>query len=316
MRILVTGAAGFIGSHISETLLARGDEVIGVDNFCDYYDPLIKENNISDFENNKYFRLYRADIDSYPVMNHIFNKEKPQKVIHLAARAGVRASIQEPLLFSQVNNVGTSNLLELSHQHGVENFVFSSSSSVYGNNEKIPFAEEDNVDYPISPYAATKKAGELLCHVYSHLHDLPCTCLRLFTVYGPKGRPDMAPYKFVKAVFEEQKLTKYGDGTMRRDYTFVDDITKGIISALDHEYKFEIINLGNSDPVELNDFIAIVESLVGKKAKIETLPVPPGDVKVTYADINKAKKLLDYQPTTSFDAGMDKFVSWFGSKAV
>lgn len=311
MKILVTGAAGFIGSHTTEYLLNRGDQVIGVDNFCDYYDPKIKERNIEPFLGLNNFKIYRTDIEDYPEMERVFCLEKPGKVIHLAARAGVRASIENPLLYSQVNNIGTSNMLELSRKYDVGNFVFASSSSVYGNNEKVPFTEDDNVDFPISPYAATKKAGELLCHVYSHLHNLPCSCLRFFTVYGPKGRPDMAPYKFVKKIIEGREIEKFGDGTSKRDYTYIDDIVKGVVTALDRNHRYEIFNLGNSQTVELNKFIEIVENLTGKKAKIRQMPKQPGDVEKTFADVSKAKKMLSYNPKTSFRAGMESFVKWF-----
>ncbi|MBU1118692.1 GDP-mannose 4,6-dehydratase [Patescibacteria group bacterium] len=311
MRVLVTGVAGFIGSHVAGNLLERGDTVVGVDNFCDYYDPQIKKRNIRELESNERFTLYQEDVEDYLHIKLIFEEEKPDKVVHLAARAGVRASIEDPLTYSHVNNIGTSTLLEMSRVFDVQNFVFASSSSVYGNNTKVPFSEKDSVDFPISPYAATKKAGELLCHVYSHLHNLPCTCLRFFTVYGPKGRPDMAPYKFVKVVSEGTELTKFGDGTTSRDYTYIDDIVDGVVSAVDANLQYEIINLGNSQTVTLNQFIDVVERLIDKQAHIVQMPIPPGDVERTYADISRAKELLGYNPITKFEDGMEKFVEWY-----
>ena len=311
MKILVTGAAGFIGSHVAEALLQRGDFVVGVDDVNDYYNVKFKEDNLAILKKSKDFKFYRQDIRDYSGLRKIFEKEKPDKVIHLAARAGVRASIQDPLLYEAVNIKGTMNLLDLAKDYSVKSFVFASSSSVYGNQKKTPFSETDDVDSPISPYAATKKAGELICYTYHHLYAMKITCLRFFTVYGPRGRPDMAPYKFIELVIQGKPLSKYGDGKTKRDYTFVDDIVKGIIAASDKELDFEIINLGNKKPVSLNDFISIVEKLTGKKALIDQQPMQPGDVDITYADIRKAQKLLGYKPETSFEAGMKKLYDWY-----
>lgn len=311
MKILVTGCAGFIGSHVSEALLKRGDSVIGVDNLNDYYDVKFKKQNLEILKKYPGFTFYKEDICNYKAMKKIFEKEKPEKVVHLAARAGVRPSIENPLLYEEVNVKGTLNLLELAKEHKVKSFVSASSSSVYGNQKKIPFSETDNVDNPISPYAATKKAGELLCHAYHHLFNMKITCLRFFTVYGPRGRPDMAPYMFVRNVMAGTPIKKFGDGKSRRDYTFITDIVKGVIAAADNELEFEIINLGNNKPVELNKFISIVENLTGKKAVINSLPMQPGDVDTTYADIRKAKKLLGYNPETSFEEGMKQLVEWY-----
>lgn len=311
MKVLITGGAGFIGSSVAECLLTRGDQVVVVDNFCDYYDPERKEKNVADFEGNDAFELHRTDIESFSELKDVFEKVRPDKIIHLAARAGVRPSIDEPALYSRVNNTGTVHMLEMARMFDVKNFVFASSSSVYGNNKKVPFAEDDPVDFPISPYAATKRAGELIAHTYAHLYNIPVSCLRFFTVYGPKGRPDMAPYKFVKAVMNGDRLTRYGKGDTHRDYTYIDDIVSGVVASLDADYQYEIFNLGNSGTVQLNDFISIVEKHVGKKAHIVELPEQPGDVKRTNADISKSKKMLGYNPQTSFSDGMKQFVEWY-----
>jgi UDP-glucuronate 4-epimerase len=311
MKILVTGGAGFIGSHVCDALLERGDSVICVDNFNDYYSPEIKRGNIKHNLDNEEFKLFETDILDFEGMKKIFESEELDKVVHLAARAGVRPSIKNPFLYQEVNVKGTLNLLELAKDFNIKNFIFGSSSSVYGNNKKIPFSEEDNVDFPISPYAATKKEGELNCYTYHHLHGLNISCLRFFTVYGPRGRPDMAPYLFTKTIFEGGLITRYGDGSTSRDYTYVSDIVKGIMAALDKDLKFEIINLGNSSPVRLNELIAVVEKHVGKKVEIVSEEIPQGDVIITYADISKAQKLLGYVPQVSLDEGIGKLVKWY-----
>lgn len=316
MKILVTGCAGFIGSHVAEELLKRGDSVVGVDNINDYYDVRFKKQNLEILKKYPGFVFYKEDICNYGALKKIFEKEKPEKIVHLAARAGVRPSIEKPLLYEEVNVRGTLNLLDLAKDCNVKSFVFASSSSIYGNQKNIPFSEADNVDNPISPYAATKKAGELLCHTYHHLHSMKITCLRFFTVYGPRGRPDMAPYLFVQGVMGGTPIKKYGDGKSKRDYTFIADIVKGVMAAIDKELEFEIINLGNNKPVELNEFISIVEKLTGKKAVINNMPMQPGDVNITYADIRKANKLLGYKPETSFEAGMQIFVEWYKENRV
>ncbi|MBU0461229.1 MAG: SDR family NAD(P)-dependent oxidoreductase [Nanoarchaeota archaeon] len=310
-RILVTGGAGFIGSHVCDELIKRGDEVVCIDSFNDYYNPRIKEQNIKQLLSNKAFHLFRTDILDANGMSDIFDKHKIEKIIHLAARAGVRPSINNPHLYQEVNIKGTLNLLELAKEHKIKNFVFASSSSVYGGNTKVPFSENDLVDRPVSPYAATKKAGELLCHVYHHLYGLNVSCLRFFTVYGPRGRPDMAPYKFIKWVIEGKPIVRFGDGRTKRDYTYIADIVQGVISALDKNFGFEIFNLGNSEPIELNDFISLIEKITGQNAKINELPVQLGDVDMTHADITKAKKLLDYNPTTRIEEGMEQFYDWY-----
>lgn len=311
MKILITGGAGFIGSHLAAKLLERGDEVVIIDNFCDFYDPKIKERNVLELSQSNNCRIYREDILNWEKLKKIFEKEKPRKVVHLAARAGVRPSLKEPRLYSEVNVTGTTNLLELAKDYQVENFVFASSSSVYGNCRDLPFREDSCIDFPISTYAATKKAGELLCAVYSNIYKLPCACLRFFTVYGPNGRPDMAPYKFVRAVLRGEKINKYGTGRTERDYTYIDDIIAGVIAAVDSKFQYEVFNLGDSRTVRLDYFINLVEKLVQKKALVNHLPMQPGDVEITFADISKARSLLSYQPKVSFEEGMAKFVNWF-----
>jgi UDP-glucuronate 4-epimerase len=311
LKILITGGAGFIGSHTTEKLLERGDEVVCLDNFNDYYDPARKRRNVAPFAAHPAYRLYEGDIRDAGLLEHLFRQESPDKVIHIAAMAGVRYSIQRPELYEEVNVRGTISLLEVARRHGIRNFVFSSSSSVYGAQEKIPFSEDDPVNEPISPYAATKRAAELLCYTYHHLYDIPCTCLRFFTVYGPRGRPDMAPYLFTRWIFEDQELIMYGDGSTRRDYTYIDDIVAGVVAALDADFAFEVINLGNSQTVALSDFIAVVEAAVGKRARIRRQPMQPGDVPLTYADVSKARRLLGYQPTTSVEEGISRFVAWY-----
>lgn len=309
--ILVTGGAGFIGSHVCDRLLKEGENVICLDNLNPSYSPKKKIKNIQHNFDNPNFQFIVIDIQKKEQLEQVFKNNKIDKIVHLAARAGVRPSIIKPLLYKDTNISGTLNLLELSKKYKIKNFIFASSSSVYGNNKKIPFSEEDNVDYPISPYAASKKSCELYCYTYSHLCNLNITCLRLFTVYGPRGRPDMAPYIFTKAVYSGKTIKQYGDGTTQRDYTYIDDITEGIIRALKKDFRFEIINLGNSKTISLKDFINLIERLFGRKARIRRYPLQPGDVNKTYADISKAKKLLNWEPKVSIEEGMKKFIEWF-----
>jgi UDP-glucuronate 4-epimerase len=311
MKVLITGGAGFIGSHTTTALLSRGDQVVCLDNFNDYYSPQRKRKNVSEFLSDIGYLLYEGDIRDGERLEEIFAKEKPDKVIHIAAMAGVRPSIERPLLYEEVNAKGTLNMLEAARRHRVTNFLFASSSSVYGGQEKVPFSEDDPIARPISPYAATKAAGELLCHTYHHLHGLNVTCLRFFTVYGPKGRPDMAPYLFTRWVFEGAELKMFGDGTTSRDYTYIDDIVSGVVAALDADLSYEIINLGNSQTVVLRDFITLVEELVGQKARIVQEDMQPGDVPRTCADISKARRLLGYDPQTPVEKGMKHFVAWY-----
>lgn len=309
MKVLVTGAAGFIGSHLCQKLLADDWAVVGVDNFDSYYDPRIKRRNISNCLKNKNFLLIKADIRDINAMDKVMC-EGIQIIVHLAAMAGVHPSIAQPLLYADVNINGTMVLLELAKKHRINKFIFGSSSSIYGNNKKVPFSENDNVDFPISPYAATKKAGELICHTYHHLYGLSVTCLRFFTVYGPRQRPDLAIHKFVKLIEQGEPIPVFGDGTMMRDFTYIDDIIDGIVSAMKKCNGFNVYNLGESQPVTVNDLITEIERVLGKKATKHYQPPPLGDVERTYADITKAAKELGYHPSTSIQAGLQKFTAW------
>ena len=311
MNILVTGGAGFIGFHTTKALLDRGESVIIVDNFNDYYDPKIKYNRIKQIKRHKDLVVYKKDISNYREMEKIFRKHKFDKICHLAAQAGVRYSLKDPFRYEIWNNLGTLNLLELCRKFKIKDFVYASSSSVYGGNKKIHFSEKDNVDSPISFYAATKKANELYAHVYHHLYGLNCTGLRFFTVYGPWGRPDMAAYKFVRAIEEGKPIEVYNYGNMKRDFTYVSDIVKGILAAIDKPFGYEIFNLGNNRPVELNKFIAVIEKNLGRKAEKKMMPMQQGDVPATYADIRKAKKMLGFEPKTNVEQGVKKFVEWY-----
>jgi UDP-glucuronate 4-epimerase len=314
MNILVTGGAGFIGSHVCEKLVSSGHKVICVDNFNDYYDPQIKENNISGLSKDRNFILFRNDILKNELLEYIFLNNRIDVVIHLAARAGVRPSIANARLYEEVNVLGTINLLECCKKHGVRRFAFASSSSVYGGNSKVPFSEDDNVDHPVSPYAATKKAGELMCYTYSHLFDMNIFCYRFFTVYGPRQRPEMAIHKFTGLVLSGKPLDVYGDGLSSRDYTYIDDITDTITGNIDNIKGYEIFNLGNSRPVKLGELIGLIESATGKKALINRMDLQPGDVQTTFADITKAKKMLRYNPATPIESGISKFVEWYKTK--
>ena len=309
--ILVTGGAGFIGSHLCDRLLKLGHKVVCVDNLNPYYSPKRKIKNIQHNFDNKKFYFVILDIQKKDQLEQVFQKHKITKIVHLAARAGVRPSIEKPLWYNNTNISGTLNILELAKQYGCKNFIFASSSSVYGKNKKIPFHEDDAVDRPISPYAASKKTGELFCYTYSHLFGINMTCLRFFTVYGPRGRPDMIPFMFTHKIDKSQQVPVFGDGTSRRDYTYISDIIDGIIAALEKPRKFEIINLGNNKPIELKYFITIIEKLLNKKAKMQRLPFPAGDVPITFADITKAKRLLKYAPKIKIEEGMKKTVEWY-----
>jgi len=309
MKSLVTGAAGFIGSHLCERLLAENWTVIGVDNFDDFYDPQIKHRNINACLKNENFQLIEGDIRDSTAIDKTIGSDI-EIIVHLAARAGVRPSIAQPVLYTDVNVNGTTVLLEAAKKHKVSKFIFGSSSSVYGNNEKVPFSEDDNVDFPISPYAATKKAGELICHTYHHLCGIHITCLRYFTVYGPRQRPDLAIHKFAKLIEQAKPIPVYGDGTMMRDFTYIDDIINGTLAAIEQCAGFNLYNLGQSHPISVNDLIAEIEKALGKKAVKEYLPPQPGDVERTYADVTKAAKDLGYNPSTTIQEGLAKFVTW------
>jgi UDP-glucuronate 4-epimerase len=314
MKVLITGAAGFIGSHLSEQLLADGLIVVGVDNFDDFYDPRIKRRNIEGCLKNKNFQLIEADIRDSAAMDKTVGGGV-EIIVHLAARAGVRPSIEKPLLYADVNINGTMVLLEAAKKHKVNKFIFGSSSSVYGNNKKVPFSEDDNVDFPISPYAATKKAGELICHTYHHLYGISITPLRFFTVYGPRQRPDLAIHKFAQLIEQGKPIPVYGDGSMMRDFTYIDDIIDGTVAAMNKCTGFSIYNLGESRPISVNDLIAEIEKALGKKAVKKYLPTQPGDVERTYADVTKAVNELGYKPNTTIQAGLAKFVQWLRQKS-
>ncbi|MBI2472233.1 MAG: GDP-mannose 4,6-dehydratase [Planctomycetes bacterium] len=310
MAILVTGGAGFIGSHLVERLLSLGEKVVVIDNFNDFYLPAYKRENISNAIQDSNLTLYEADICNTSTCHEIFEKHPIEKVIHLAAYAGVRPSIEQPLLYEEVNCKGTLNMLELSRIYKVKQFIFGSSSSVYGSNKKVPFSEDDPVNEPISPYAATKRAGELFCYNYHHLYGLPISCLRFFTVYGPRQRPDLAIRKFTELIDHNQPITMYGDGTTERDYTYFSDIIDGVIAVLDKQIGFEIINLGDSKPIQLTKLVSLIEQELGKKAQIKRLPEQPGDVHRTYADIRKAERFLHYQAKVPIEHGIRLFVAW------
>jgi UDP-glucuronate 4-epimerase len=309
--ILVTGGAGFIGSHTIKALLQRGDNVVCIDDFNDYYNPQLKEDRIKIFLKDYEFPLYRVDIADFLGLKKIFQQNKIDSICHLAARAGVRASIENPFIYQKTNIGGTLNLLELARDFKVENFVFASSSSVYGGNKKVPFSENDPVDQPISMYATTKKANELMAHVYHHLYGLNCTGLRFFTVYGPWGRPDMALFKFTKNILDDKPIDVYNHGDHYRDFTYIDDIVQGVLASLDRAYPYEIINLGNSKTESLTNFINTIEKNLDKKAIKNMLPMQPGDVHKTFADTTKAKKLLDFRPATDINQGIEKFINWY-----
>jgi UDP-glucuronate 4-epimerase len=315
-NILITGGAGFIGSHLVDRLMSEGDwRITVVDDFNDFYDPAIKQANIEQHISNSNFKLFAADIRDFYSLHEVFREEKFDCIVHLAARAGVRPSLSEPRLYVETNIDGTMNLLELARANGVGQFIFGSSSSVYGENRKVPFSEDDPIFKPISPYAATKAAGELICHTYSHLHDMRIVCLRFFTVYGARQRPDLAIHKFAKLISAGQPIPVFGDGTTRRDYTYVDDIIQGVRAAIDYDQtNYEVINLGESRTVELRELISLLETALGKRAEIDRQPTQPGDVPQTYADISKARRLLNYDPQTPIEDGIRKFVDWFQSR--
>ena len=311
----ITGGAGFIGSTLSKKLIEQGNKVVTIDNFCDFYNPKIKEDNVKELLQNKNFKLYRADIRDRQAIKEIFDESDIDIVMHLAAMAGVRPSIENPILYQEVNCMGTQNILEEMRQHDVKNGVFASSSSVYGNCKEVPFREDMIVDYAISPYAATKKANEVMAHVYHKLFDMNIIMLRFFTVYGPKQRPDLAINKFTRLMLEDKEIPMFGDGTTSRDYTYIDDIVDGIIKSCDYSMNnkevYEILNLGNSSPTTLKEMINIIGEVLGREPKIKQMPMQPGDVERTYADISKTKKLIGYQPKTTFKEGIKNFVKWY-----
>lgn len=311
MKVLVTGGAGFIGSHLCERMLDTGYQVICLDNFNDFYSPKIKEENIAKALHHPNFTLVRGDILDNTQLNEIFLKHKIRKIVHLAAMAGVRPSLLSPAQYVDVDIKGTVNLLEKTRVFKIEQFIFASSSSVYGINKKVPFSEEDDTNLQISPYATAKKAAELYCHTYHLLYKIPITILRIFTVYGPRQRPDMAIYKFTQLISKDEPIQMFGDGSSKRDYTYVDDAVQGILNVLENTYQFEIFNLGSSKIISLKDLIDLIGKSLGKIPKIENLPNQPGDVPITYSDICKARNLLKYRPQTSTEEGIKKFIEWF-----
>lgn len=310
-KILVTGAAGFIGSHVCEALLAAGHSVIGLDNLDPFYPPSIKQANLVGCREHTAFEWVQGDIRDEPLVHSLLAESGVEVLVHLAAKAGVRPSMREPLAYQDVNIRGTMVLLEAAKQHQVDRFVFASSSSVYGNNEKVPFSESDTVDFPISPYAATKKAGELICHTYSHLHQMNITCLRFFTVYGPRQRPDLAIHKFSRLMAAGEPIPVFGDGSMQRDFTYIDDILQGVLAAIERCRGYAIYNLGESQPIRLDRLIEALEAALGMTAVIDRKPVPPGDVRRTYADIRRAREALGYSPNTQLEKGLALFSEWF-----
>ncbi len=310
-KVLVTGAAGFIGSHLTDALLARGDTVIGVDEFNDYYDPAIKRRNLAEAGKNPLFTLYTADICDESRVREVFERERPEVVVHLAARAGVRPSLKDPNLYHRVNVIGSQHILDACRDFRPSHLVFASSSSVYGGSTEVPFKETNPVMRPISPYAATKRMNELQAHVYSHVYGLNVTMLRFFTAYGPRQRPDMAIHKFTRAILAGEPAPMFGDGSTRRDYTYIDDIIDGVVRCVDRPFRYEIFNLGEQHTTSLRELIALIERHAGKPARIESLPPQAGDVEITFADITHAREQLGYQPKFAMDEGIRRFVAWF-----
>jgi UDP-glucuronate 4-epimerase len=314
MRILVTGGAGFIGSHLVEKLVAAEQSVAILDDFNDFYDPQIKRENIEKIS--KDVPVHHVDLRENAAVRNLFHREKFDTIAHLAARAGVRPSIQNPQLYYDTNVTGTLHLLDAARVTGVERFIFASSSSVYGVSKTVPFSEEQHLTQTISPYAATKLAAEFLCSTYSHLYQLRVVALRYFTVYGPRQRPDLAIHQFTKRIYAGQPIDQFGDGTTRRDYTYIDDIIQGTMAALTYNGSlFDIFNLGESETIQLKDLIEKIEKALGKEAKINQLPEQPGDVPLTCADISKARRLLGYNPTTQLSEGLPRFIEWFKQRA-
>lgn len=311
MRVLVTGGAGFIGSHVSERLLRDGHQVAIIDDLNDFYSPQLKVSNLLAVRQAGVLRFYEGDIRDEDLVRQVFLENQPHAVIHLAARAGVRPSLEQALLYESVNVRGTLVLLEQSRACGVSKFVFASSSSVYGIADQVPFNEDASLNLPISPYAATKLAGEKLCFTYSHLYDLSVTCLRFFTVYGPRQRPDLAIRKFTERIDRGRAIPVFGDGSSSRDYTYIDDIVEGVLAALFYPARYDVFNLGNSSPIDLLGLIRLIENHVGRQARLNWQAAQPGDVPITFADVSKARRLLGYQPRVSIAEGIRAFVEWY-----
>ncbi len=314
MRILVTGGAGFIGSNLSERLIREGHTVSIIDDFNNFYSPERKRANLAAVQAVGPVAFYEGDIRNEEAVEKVFSAQKPEVVIHLAARAGVRPSLEQPVLYEETNVRGTVLLLEAARRHGTGKFLFASSSSIYGIANRVPFSEEDNINLPVSPYAATKIAGEKLCFTWSHLYGISAICLRLFTVYGPRQRPDLAIHKFTRLIEAGKPLPFFGDGSSGRDYTFVADTVSGFMAALRYDARFEVFNMGNSQPVRLTELVSTLELALGKKAILDHQPDQPGDVPITFADTSKAARLLNFTPKTSFSDGIAKFVEWYRSQ--
>lgn len=310
MRVLITGCAGFIGSHLADQLLAGGNFVIGVDNFNDYYNPKIKVANLKNAKKKNNFKFYEEDILNFENLKNIFQREKPAKVVHLAARAGVRPSIKDPKLYERVNVEGSLKLLKLSAEYSVEKFIFGSSSSVYGESKSLPFSESDSCYSVASVYGASKRAGEFFVESFFKCYGLESIILRFFTVYGPRGRPDMVPALFCESMVADKEILMFGDGSSLRDYTYIDDICDGIVKACESKLKFDVINLGNNNPVSLNHFIEILEKILRKKARIKKIAKQNGDVSTTWANIEKAKKILGWKPKTDLKTGLRNYIKW------
>ncbi len=311
MTILVTGSAGFIGFHVARQLLEKGESVVGLDNVNDYYSQELKWDRNSILENHENFDFYHEDLCDLQKMKELFEEKDIDKICHLAAQAGVRYSVENPHAYERSNLKGFTNILEMARHHDVDNLVYASSSSVYGGNKDIPYTVGDNVNEPVSYYAATKVANEVMAYSYNHLYDIPCTGLRFFTVYGPWGRPDMAMFKFTDRIVEGKPIEVYNYGDMKRDFTYIDDIVEGVIASIEKEYDYEIFNLGNNTPVELMEFIEMLEDALGMEAEKEMKPMQPGDMKITYADISGSKRKLGFEPKTDLREGIEKFVSWY-----
>jgi UDP-glucuronate 4-epimerase len=307
MKVLVTGVAGFIGMHCAQRLLARGDEVVGIDNLSPYYSVELKRDRLRQIA----VRFFETDIADASALENVFRDEKPEAVLHLAAQAGVRYSLENPASYVQANLVGFANLLECCRRHPPRHLVFASSSSVYGSNRKLPWSEGDNVDHPVSLYAATKKSNELMAHAYSHLYALPATGLRYFTVYGPWGRPDMSPMLFAAAIMEGRPIQVFNHGDMQRDFTYIDDVVEGTLRVLDRPSPYAVFNIGNHQPVSLLDYIGELERALGKKATLEMKPMQPGDVKATYADTRALQQAVGFVPSTQLRDGLARFAGWF-----
>ncbi|MDP9174747.1 MAG: SDR family NAD(P)-dependent oxidoreductase [Planctomycetota bacterium] len=309
--VLVTGAAGFIGSHAAEHLLTHGYHVVAVDNFCDFYERAWKELNLASVGGRVKFDVEEIDITDGAAIDKLVGLAKPQVILHLAGMAGVRPSIEQPAYYARVNVEGTTQMLQAAVNHKVQRFVFASSSSVYGNRTRVPFREDEPVSEPISPYAASKRAGELICYTYWHLYRLPVFCLRFFTVYGPRLRPDLAIHKFTRLIAQGRPIPFYGDGTTARDYTYIDDICSGILAAVERADRFRIYNLGNHHPVPLKEMVSALEKAIGRPAILDRKPMQPGDVEITCADVSRAVSELDYRPSVTLEDGLKKFVDWF-----